>query len=91
MSWTPVISLIGPTGPAGPPIQTGKYTVGDSTTITFDTAFPDTNYIVLLTPFVNSTPSGTPMAWVTNLTPTTFVLNSSGLDAVFWAATSYIP
>lgn len=86
MSWNHVASLIGPTGPMGPPMQTGKYTVGDPTTITFDTPFLNTNYTLLLSPFVNSVPSGTPMIWATNLTTTTFDLNSSGVDGVYWTA-----
>jgi hypothetical protein len=88
MNWTSVISLIGPTGPSGPQIKTGKYTVGESTTITFDSAFLDTNYIVLLTPYVSSEPSGVPMAWVSGVTNASFVLNLSGADGVYWLATS---
>jgi hypothetical protein len=70
----------------GPQMKTGKYTVGDSTTITFDTPFLDANYIVLLTPYVSSEPSGVPMAWVSNVTSESFVLNSSGADGVYWTA-----
>lgn len=86
MNWDPLVNLIGPTGPSGPPMKTGKYVGSGPTTITFGGEFLDTNYIVLLTPYVNSTPSGIPMAWVTNLTTTTFDLNSSGVDGVYWTA-----
>lgn len=94
MSWAPVVNLIGPTGPQGTIVKRGKYTVGESTTITFDTPFVDSNYIVILSPFVSPTgPSGSPIAYVIeqNSGTASFQLNTSGVDGVFWIATPYTP
>ncbi len=94
MSWSPIINLIGPTGPQGTIIKNGKYTVGDPTTITFDTPFADSNYIVILTPFTSPTgPSGIPVAYIIaeNSGTASFELNTSGVDGVYWVATPYIP
>jgi len=81
MSWTPTLNL------KGPPIQTGTYTLGESTTISLNpTLFPDSNFVVMLTPY--GTPTGIPMAWVHSKDISIFTIGCSGTSAVFWTAIS---
>ena len=82
-SWSPVIQLSLST-------RRGVYTIGGSTTITFDT-FPDINYTIILTPFVSEAPTGIPLAWVIDnksvptITPNSFEIGTSGCDGAYWA------
>jgi hypothetical protein len=82
-SWSPIIQL-------SLSIRTGKYSVGDSTTITFD-AFPDTDYRIILTPFVSEAPTGIPVVWVIDnkdletITSNSFQIGTSGCDGAYWA------
>ena len=82
MSWTPTLNL------KGPPIQTGTYSITDeSATISLNsTLFPDTNFVVMLTPY--GTPTGIPMAWVVEKTTSSFTIGSSGTPQVSWVAIS---
>ena len=82
MSWIPTLQL-------GSSTKTGKYSVGDSTTITFDQPFKDTNYTITLTPFVSEEISGIPMVWILdkNKTASSFTIATSGCLGAYWTAT----
>jgi hypothetical protein len=82
MSWTPILQL-------GSSTKTGKYTVGESTTITFAQPFNDTNYTITLTPFTTTTLTGIPMVWTVeaNKTASSFEIGISGCDGAYWSAT----
>jgi hypothetical protein len=81
MSWTPILQL-------GSSTRTGKYTVGESTTITFAQPFNDTNYSITLTPFVSTELSGIPMVWTVEASKTdsSFEIGTSGCDGAYWTA-----
>jgi len=80
MSWTPSLNL-------GVSVKSGKHTYAGGT-IEFTTAFPDANYIVILTPYVTDPSSGPAQAWVSgSLTSGSFTFDSAGADGVYWVAT----
>ena len=82
MSWLPILNL-------GSSIKSGKsISNGTSGTVTFNNAFPDANYIVILTPYVTNPSNGPVQAWVSgSLTADSFTFNTVGADGVYWTAT----
>ena len=84
MSWIPTLSI------GGNQVKSGKTSSnGDLITITFNTPYPDNNYTVSLTPYINSNLESMPQAWVIfdSLMPESFSFRSSNADGVFWMTT----
>jgi len=80
MSWTPTLNL-------GVSVKSGT-TESTAGTITFNTAFPDANYVVILTPYVTGANDGPAQAWVIGpLTSGSFTFDSTGANGVYWMAT----
>jgi hypothetical protein len=82
MSWIPALNL-------GNSIKTGKSNSTDGT-ITFNIPFVDSNYVVILTPYVTIAEgkSGAPQAWVSgSLSSSSFAFITSQADGVYWMAT----
>jgi hypothetical protein len=85
MSWKPILNL----GIDNSKIKSGK-NLSSITTVTFATPYPDANYSVSLTPYVESVSNSVPQAWVIvdSLTPSSFMFNSVGASGVFWTTYS---
>jgi hypothetical protein len=82
MSWLPVLNL-------GNSIKSGKTPCLNEgpTTVTF-TPFADTNYVVMLTPYVTDSSNGPAQAWVSgSLTPGSFTFTTTGAAGVYWMVT----
>jgi hypothetical protein len=81
MPWAPILNI------KGPVIQTGTWTDTNSTTINLDTTlFPDSNFVVLLTPFAEVGNTSPPLTWVVNKTNSSFTLAVSNTSQVYWVA-----